>query len=274
MWGLILPSLLAALLAGFSGGLLGVTALRLRLSALGYAMAHAAFAGAALGLWLGLPPLWTALSLALVVAALLGPLAERTGLPPDAMLAILFPLTMALGFLFIALTPGLPLTSPALTILWGSLLGVGWDDVLMLLALLGVAGGFLLLFRREVWATLVERRLAEEAGIPTRPILWALLLLLGAGVAASLRLVGGLLVYALLFLPASAASQLAFDLRRQFLLAPVLGSASALAGVGLSWWADLPVGTAIALASCGLFLGAWAASPRRRVPLEKPPFPP
>jgi ABC-type Mn2+/Zn2+ transport system permease subunit len=201
MWALILPTLCAAFLAGFSGGLLGVLTLSLRLSALGYAMAHAAFAGAALGLWLGIPPLLTAFLFAAFVAALLGPISERTGLPPDTVLALLFPLTMALGFLFIALTPGLPLTSPALAILWGSLLGVGWTDVALLFGVLFATGGFLLLFRREVWAVLVERRLAEEAGIPARPILWTILFLLGAGVAASLRLVGGLLVYALLFFP-------------------------------------------------------------------------
>ncbi|MBC7221697.1 metal ABC transporter permease [Candidatus Bipolaricaulota bacterium] len=274
MWSLILPSLVAGALAGASGGLLGVAALRLRLSALGYAMAHAAFAGAALGLWLGLPPLLTAFLFASAAAFLLGPLSEKTGLPADAVLAILFPLTMALGFLFLALTPGLPLTSPALTLFWGSLLGVGWADVSFLAGIFGVSAGFLLLFRREVWASLVERRLAEEAGIPARWILWTLLFLLGAGVAGSMRLVGGLLVYVVLFLPASSAAQLTLDLRRQFLLAPLLGTFSALVGVGLSFWADLPVGTAIALTACAVFLFCWAISPRRRVQgLAKPPAP-
>lgn len=274
MWALILPSLVAGGLAGASGGLLGVAALRLRLSALGYAMAHAAFAGAAFGLWIGLPPLLTVFLFVAVGAALLGPVSEKTGLPADAILAILFPLTMALGFLFLALTPGLPLTSPALTLLWGSLLGVGWTDVFLLAGIFLVSAGFLFLFRREVWATLVERRLAEEAGIPTRWILWPLLFLLGAGVAGSLRLVGGLLVYTLLFLPASSATQLALDLRRQFVLAPLLGVVSALGGVGLSWWADLPVGTAVAVVTCALFLFSWGVSPRRLVHLVEPPLPP
>ncbi|MBC7318008.1 metal ABC transporter permease [Candidatus Bipolaricaulota bacterium] len=270
MWALIFPSLVAGALAGASGGLLGVVALRLRLSALGYAMAHAAFAGAALGLWLGLPPLLMAFLFAAAVAALLGPISEKTGLPADTILAILFPLTMAIGFLFIALTPGLALTSPALTLLWGSLLGVGWNDVFLLAGIFFAAAGFLVFFRREVWATLVERRLAEEAGIPTRWILWPLLFLLGGGVAGSLRLVGGLLVYVMLFLPASSAAQLVLDLRRQFFLAPVLGVVSTLGGVGLSFWADLPVGTAVAVSACAVFLLSWIISPRRRISLTPP----
>ncbi|MBC7093577.1 metal ABC transporter permease [Candidatus Bipolaricaulota bacterium] len=267
MWQLILPTLVAAVLAGGLGGLLGACALRLRLSAVGYAMAHAAFAGAALGLLLGLPPLALAFPFALFVAALLGPISEASGLPADSVLAILFPLTMALGFLFLALTPGESMASPALTLFWGSLLGVGWSDVLLLAVVLGVSLGFLLVFRREVWSALVERRLAEEAGIPARPILWALLFLVSAAVVASLRLVGGLLVYAMLFLPASAAAQFTLDLRAQLLLSPILGAFSALAGAGLSWGADLPAGTAIALTTCGVFLLSWALSPRRRRPV-------
>ncbi len=265
MWALILPSLVAAVLAGATSGLLGSCALRLRLSALGYAMAHAAFAGAALAFWLGLPALPLSFLFALAVAALLGPVAEFTGLPADSVLAILFPLTMALGFLFIALSPGQALTSPALSLFWGSLLGVGWSDVRVLAGVFALSVGFLLLFRREVWATLVERRLAEEAGIPAKPILWAILFLIGAAVVGSLRLVGGLLVYALLFLPASAASQLSFELRHQFLLAPALGALAGLAGFGLSFWANLPVGTSIALVACGLFLLTALLSPRRRL---------
>jgi len=267
MLALILPSLLATLLSGATAGLLGSCALRLRLSAIGYAMAHAAFAGAALAFWLGLPPLPLSFLMALAAAALLGPVADYTGLPADSVLAILFPLTMALGFLFIALSPGQALSSPALTLLWGSLLGVGWNDVLVLGAVMAVSAGFLLLFRREVWATLVEKRLAEEAGIPARPILWALLFMIGAAVVGSLRLVGGLLIYALLFLPPSAASQLTLELRRQFLLAPAFGALSGLAGFGLSFWADLPVGTSIALTACGLFLLLALLSPRRKLRL-------
>ncbi len=264
MWALILPSLVAAALSGATSGLLGVCALQLRLSALGYAMAHAAFAGAALAFWLDLPALPLSLGLALAVAALLGPGAEFTGLPADSVLAILFPLTMALGFLFISLSPHQALTSPALSLFWGSLLGVGWSEVLVLSGVWVATAGFLLLFRREVWATLVERKLAEEAGIPAKPILWAILFLVGTAVVGSLRLVGGLLVYALLSLPASAAAQISLELRRRFLLAPMLGALAGLGGFGLSFWADLPVGTSIALVACGIFLLAALISPRRR----------
>ncbi|MGC9529079.1 MAG: metal ABC transporter permease [Candidatus Bipolaricaulaceae bacterium] len=266
MWGLILPSLAAAVLSGSLCGLLGVCALRLRLSSVGFAMAHAAFAGAALGLLVPVPPLVLSLLFALAVAALLGPAAELTRLPAEVVLGVAFPLTMALGFVFLSLAPGEAMASPALSLLWGSLLGVGWRDVALLGGALGGSAGLMILFRREILSVLLDRRLAEEAGIPARRYLWLILFLIAAAVAVSLKLVGGLLIYALLMLPASAASQLAHDMKKLLVLAPALGGGSALGGLAVSWALDLPVGAAIALVAAGGLAVATVLSPHRRRP--------
>lgn len=266
MWALILPSLLAAVLAGWLAGLLGACVLRLQLPSVGFAMAHAAFAGAALALLIPVPPLALALLFALAVAALLGPISEATRLPAEIVLGVTFPLTMALGFMFLALAPGEAMAAPALSLLWGSILGVGWDDVALLGALFGGSVVLLSLFRREVLSVLLDRRLAEEAGIPSRRYLWLILFLVAASVAASLRLVGGILIYSLLVLPASTAGQLVYDIKKILLLSPALGGLASLGGLGLSLAADLPVGASIALvAAVGLAL-ATAVSPKRRRP--------
>lgn len=266
MWGLILPGMVAAALAGAASGLLGVCSLRLQLSSVGFAMAHAAFAGAALGLLVPVPPLLLSLLFALAVAALLGPVSELTRLPAETVLGVAFPLTMALGFVFLALAPGQAMASPALSLLWGSVLGVGWQEVGLLSGVLGGSGGLLILFRREVLSVLFDRRLAEEAGIPSRPYLWLILFLIAATVAVSLRLVGGILIYSLLMLPASAASQLVYDMKKLLFLSPFFGAMAALGGFAASWWLDLPVGAAIALvAALGLAL-ATVLSPKRRRP--------
>ena len=266
MWGLILPALVASALAGGLSGLLGVCSLRLQLSSVGFAMAHAAFAGAALGLLVPVPPLLLSLLFALGVAALLGPVSEFTRLPAEVVLGVVFPLTMALGFVFLALAPGEAMASPALSLLWGSVLGVGWKDVWLLSGVFAGSAGLLFLFRREVLSVLLDRRLAEEAGIPARPYLWLILFLIAAAVAVSLKLVGGILIYSLLMLPASAASQLVYDMKKLLVLSPLFGALSALGGFAASWSFDLPVGAAIALvAACGLALST-LCSPKRRRP--------
>jgi|Deesub1362B_J571_1020462.scaffolds.fasta_scaffold00111_10 ABC-type Mn2+/Zn2+ transport system permease subunit len=266
MWEIIFPSLTASLLVGMLCGLWGAVVVRLQLSAVGFAMAHAAFAGAALGLMLGLSPVAVSVAFALTVAGILGPLTETTRLPPEVVLGVVFPVTMALGFVFLSLVPGPALGSPALSLLWGSVLGVGWRDVTVLLLVLGASSFFLLLFRREILSILLERGLAEEAGIPTRPYLWAVLFLVGVLVAISLRLVGGILVYSLLLLPAAAATQLTFDMKKILFLAGLFGAVAAGAGFGASWALDLPLGASISLAGAAVFAATTVLSPRRRRP--------
>lgn len=136
----------------------------------------------------------------------------------------------------------------------------------LLAVVLGGSVFLLAFFRREVLSVLLERRLAEEAGIPSRPYLWLILFLVAAAVAVSLKLVGGILIYSLLMLPASAASQLVYDIKKLLVLAPLLGALSTLGGFTVSWWFDLPVGAAIALMAAGVFALATLLSPKRRRP--------
>jgi len=266
MWDILLPSLTASLLVGALCGLWGAVVVRLQLSAVGFAMAHAAFAGAALGLVLGLSPVALSVAFALAVAGILGPLTETTRLPAEVVLGVVFPVTMALGFVFLSLVPGPALGSPALSLLWGSVLGVGWWDVSLLSVALGLSTGFLLLFRREILSLLLDRGLAEEAGIPTRPYFWAVLFAVGALVAIALRLVGGILIYSLLLLPAAAAAQWAYDMKKIIGLAGLLGAGAAGAGFGASWALDLPLGASIALMGAAVLAASVVLSPKRRRP--------
>ncbi len=268
---LLRRAVLGCVLAGLLTGLMGVFVVRMRLSAIGYSMAHGAFAGAALGVALATNPLVTALLFAAVTALFIGPVADQARLPVDTVTSILFPLNMALAFIFLTLTPEIGLTSQVASVLWGSLIALTNSDVVALVLLSGVTVAVIHFVWKELFAIMFNRRLAEADGIPTRPLLYLIIFLAGVVVTFALKLVGGLLVYALLFNPAATALQFLEDMRRIILVAPVLGVATNLVGLLVSLAFDLPVGACIVLVSTAVFLLAVLLSPKRRHRALEPP---
>lgn len=263
---IVLPTLIGSLIAGGICSVMGIFVVRMNLSSLGFAMSHAAFAGAALGIAVsGLDPLLMAILFAVAMAAALGPLSELSRLNPDTIIGAIFPLMMALGLIFLSLAPSAGIGSGALSLLWGSVLGITMPDVIKL-GILAVVLLFVLgVFWKEFLAVLLDRKLAAASGIPVRVYYYTILFLTALVVAFSLRITGGLLIYTLMILPASAAYQLLYDIKKVFLAAPLIGALSSLLGFILSLAADLPIGSSIAVAAAGIFLLAVVISPKRRV---------
>jgi ABC-type Mn2+/Zn2+ transport system permease subunit len=263
---IVLPTLIGSLIAGGICSVMGIFVVRMNLSSLGFAMSHAAFAGAALGIAVsGLDPLLMAILFAVAMAAVLGPLSELSRLNPDTIIGAIFPLMMALGLIFLSLAPSAGIGSGALSLLWGSVLGITMSDVIKL-GILAVVLLFVLgVFWKEFLAVLLDRKLAAASGIPVRVYYYTILFLTALVVAFSLRITGGLLIYTLMILPASAAYQLLYDIKKVFLAAPLIGALSSLLGFILSLAADLPIGSSIAVAAAGVFLLAVVISPKRRV---------
>ncbi len=263
---IVLPTLIGSLIAGGICSVMGIFVVRMNLSSLGFAMSHAAFAGAALGIAVsGLDPLLMAILFAVAMAAALGPLSELSRLNPDTIIGAIFPLMMALGLIFLSLAPSAGIGSGALSLLWGSVLGITMSDVIKL-GILAVVLLFVLgVFWKEFLAVLLDRKLAAASGIPVRVYYYTILFLTALVVAFSLRITGGLLIYTLMILPASAAYQLLYDIKKVFLAAPLIGALSSLLGFILSLAVDLPIGSSIAVAAAGIFLLAVVLSPKRRV---------
>jgi ABC-type Mn2+/Zn2+ transport system permease subunit len=138
------------------------------------------------------------------------------------------------------------------------------DQVAVLAIVLVAILAVLFLFGKEFLALLLHRKLAQASGINTRAVSYAVLFMVAVVVAVSMRVTGGLLIYALMILPASAAFQWAYDIKKVFFLAPALGIVAAMGGFTLSLGADLPIGSSIALCAAGVFLLSTVASPKRR----------
>ncbi len=260
----IIITLLGACLAGIICSLIGAFIVRMKLTSLGFCMSHAAFAGSALGLALSLPPLWFALAFSILVAFILGPVADKSRLQPEIILGILFSLTMALGLTFLNFIPDSAMSSTAMSILWGSILGITTIDVLRLAILtLGIIL-VVTLFFKEFHAIMFDRKMAEASGIPTKPFYYLILFLTGITVAFSIKLVGGLLIFALIVNPASTAYQFFYDFRKILIFSSLFGVLFSLGGIILSFFLDLPIGSSIAIISSVGFGISVILSPKRR----------
>ena len=257
-------ALLACILSGFLTGLIGVFVVRMRLSAIGYSMSHGAFAGAALGVATSTNPVVTGLVFASATAFCIGPIADKARLHADTITSIVFPLNMALAFVFLTLTPEVGLTSQVANVLWGSIISMTNTDVVYLVTLSAATLVIVHFAWKELFAIMFNRKLAEADGINTKPFVYLIILLAGVVVTVSLKLVGGLLIYALLFNPASSALQFLEDMRKIMIASPIIGAVTNVSGLLVSLFLDLPVGSCIVLVSASLFVVAVIASPKRR----------
>lgn len=257
-------ALIGCILAGFLTGLVGVFVVRMRLSSIGYCISHGAFAGAALGVATSMNPLTMALSFSAGTAFLIGPVADKARLYEDTVSSILFPLNMALAFVFLTLTPQIGLSSEVASVLWGSVISMTHSDVVCLATLLATTLALIYVLWKELFAIMFDRRLAEADGISTKPLVYFVIFLTGIVVAFSLKLIGGLLIFALLFNPASTSLQFLYDMKRIVIVSPLIGALTCLLGLIVSLFLDLPVGSCIVLISTLTFALAVLISPKRK----------
>ena len=261
---LIIVSIIGSILAGFVCSTMGVFVVRMNLSSIGYCMSHAAFAGAAFGLMISLDPLLTAVIFSFGTALILGPLAEKARLENNVVIGFLFSVMIALAFVFLNFIPGQAASGAALRILWGSVFSVGINDLIFLGILSAGLIVFIIIFYRELLSVLFHRKLADSSGVNTKIFYFIVLFFTGFAVSLSLRLVGGLLVFALIINPTSTAYQFFYDFKKIILFSPVIGIISCLFGFLLSLFSDFPIGASIVIISAIIFALSIVFSTKRK----------
>ncbi len=260
--GFMQRALLATLLSGVACSLIGVLIVTMRLSFIGVCISHAAFAGALVGLHLGISPLSSSVVTSLLAAGVLGPLADKGNLSPDTAIGVVFSASIALAFLLLALLPGPK--SEALGWLWGNVLTVSRENLWLLGITAGILTSLLLLFFKELQAVVFHRELAAASGLPATAIFYGVLMCSGVAITASLSAIGGLLVFSMVINPAATAYQFTYRLSRLFLLSVLFAVVAGWIGLALSAVFNLPSGAMIVLVSTAMLLVAVVLSPKRR----------
>lgn len=242
---------LAGLGLTLATGPLGSFVVWRRMAYFGDATAHAAILGVAFALILSVPVTVGTLAVALIMAMVVSALATR-GHAMDATLGVLSHSALALGLVAISFVPGVRVDLSAF--LFGDILAVGRDDLLV------IWGGAALVVALLVWrwAPLLTATLSEElavaAGIDPRRERLVLTLSLAIVVAVALKVVGTLLIAAMLIIPAAAARGLSRTPEAMAVMASVIGAAATLGGLWASFTFDTPAGPSIVAAAAVVFL--------------------
>lgn len=231
-----------------------------RMAYFGDTLAHTALLGVVAGTALGLDPFIGIAMLGLAVAALLANLNGRN-FAADTMLGIVSHGALAAGLVALSLLGDLRVNLMAW--LFGDILSVTWDDAALLWAGGAVVLAVLAWLWRPLVAMIVDEDLAAVEGHPVAAARLGLMLLVALVVAAAMKVVGILLVTALLVIPAATARQLARTPEQMAALAAVLGAIAVAAGLAASWRFDTPSGPSVVVAAVLLF-GLVQAVPRGR----------
>jgi zinc/manganese transport system permease protein len=253
-------ALLAGLLSGGLGGLLGSFAVLRQLSFFSDALGHSALLGIALGVSLRLDPTVVLIPFAVLFALGVNQLARRSRLPGDALLNIVYSSSLALAVVALSRLPGWK--GGLQQLLFGDILGVTPRDLALLATLLLATGLCLLLTGRRQILLTIDESLALSRGVAAEGQRLLFVVVLAVVVALSIKAVGVLLISAFVVIPACAARLVSANFRAYMLLSAVLGASCAVLGLLASAALDLPSGPSVVIVQVLVFLLALLLAPR------------
>ncbi len=252
----------ASLIIGIICAVIGTYVVLRGLSFIGAGIAHASFGGVALGFLLGINPFVSAIVFCLLTAWGIGWTSENGKLKEDTAIGVFFASTMALGVFFIGMMKAYNLD--LFGYLFGNVLAVTKSDLLLSASLGSAVLITVFLLYKELLFITFDQEMAQVTGVPARGIYYLLLGLIAITIVISIKVVGIILVSALLVIPPASAYQLTEDFNKMMLLAVLIGIASSLMGLFLSYWLDVASGATIVLTATTIFFAASILSPRRR----------
>jgi len=244
-------ALMAGLVVGACAPLIGVFLVQRRMALMGDGIGHLAFAGVAAGVLADVWPVWTALLVAVAGALAVEWLRARGTAQGDLALATFFYGGIAAGVVLVSKADALD--TNLLAYLFGSILTVDRGEVVVVMILGLVILATIAVARRSLFAMAIDEEWSQVAGLPVAALNAALAVLVAVTIVAAMRVVGILLVAALMVLPVGGAQLLARSQRGVLAWSVAIGTASVVIGLGMARaWGLAPGGT-IVLVAVGFF---------------------
>ena len=243
-----LAGVMIAILASISGTFIVLK----RYSMMSETLAHSALVGVAVGLVAGYNPLWMAVVAAILSAWLIEYLRTSFSLYSDAILAIMLSGTLAIAVIIVSL--GGAFNNSLFSYLFGSILSVSDEDVTTIMIFGSLALALLLAFSKELYFVAYDEEVAQVSGIRVKLLNFLLVTVVAIIIALSIRVVGSLLIGALMVIPTVSALQYRVGFLQTVLISLFFAIFSVVLGMTLSFYFSLPSGATIVLCVLIIFV--------------------
>ncbi|MBU2650008.1 MAG: metal ABC transporter permease [Bacteroidetes bacterium] len=242
-FGFFRMSMITAVLTAISCGIMGTYIVTRRIVFISGGLTHASFGGIGLGYFLGINPILGAAGFAVLSALGIEYASRRISIREDSAIAILWSFGMAIGIIFIFITPGY--APNLMTYLFGSILTVSNTDLWMLTLLVVLILSYFFLFYRYILYVAFDESYAITRRIPVTFIKYSMMVMLALTIVFNIRVVGIILVLSLLTIPQSIATLFTGNFYRMMILSILFGLIGTVSGLIASYFLDIPSGAAI-----------------------------
>lgn len=248
-------ALIAAVLASILCGIIGAVIVEKRLVSMSGGIAHTSFGGIGLGYLLNVPPIITGMIFAVVASISLPVIKRKTNTASDTLIGIFWATGMALGILFIGLTPGYP---PDMTsYLFGDILTVS-TLYLILLSVLSIIVLIVFISMFNYWkAYLFDETYLHVIGVRTSFFERILYVLIALSIVLLIKVVGIILAIALLTIPSAIAKLYTKQLRIMMIASTLISLITSIGGLVLSYYFNIPSGATIILLAVVIYFGSY-----------------
>ncbi len=260
--GFIQRALITGIAVAVACSAVGLFLVLRRHSLFGDALSHMAFGGIAVGLFTNIYPMWTAIIVSVLAALGITKLRQSTKVPPDAAVAVLLSSGLALGIVLVSISGGFSVD--LFSFLFGSILLVSPDEVYMILGLSAGIMAIRLLFYRKFMYVAFDEEQAKVSGLPVSKLNYLFIVLASITVIASIRLVGILLISSLIVIPNITAMLFGKGFKKTALISGMIGVFAVVAGVLISYEANIATGGTIVLVLVMTFLAALSGNKVKR----------
>ncbi|MDY0102334.1 MAG: metal ABC transporter permease [Lentimicrobium sp.] len=241
----------ASLLASLTCGIVGSYIVARRMVFISGGITHASFGGIGIAYFLGLNPVLGAAVFSVLSALGIEYISGKTSVREDSAIGILWSLGMALGIIFVFMTPGY--APNLMSYLFGSILTVGKSDLWLMVALSVIIAGFFMRFYHTILFIAFDEDYARSHRIPVNLFKYILISLVALTIVMNIRIVGIILVISFLTIPPSTANLFTNNLRKMMLYSTLIGIFGSLAGIYISYFLNIPSGATIIFAFVVIF---------------------